>query len=592
MTACSNNGYDDGGGSTMQPPSASTLTIDFDFKQLRFSWTAASGAGNYRLLEDPDGASGFTQVGSSLTATSTNIDIAVHFHNWAAARYALDACNSAGCTRSNEVSTTAGMLQAIGYVKASNTEADDSFGQSLALSSDGSTLATGAPGEASDAIAIDGDQTNNLAIGAGAVYVFSSSSESQEAYIKASNTAEFNLFGASFLGPPVALSSDGNTLAVGARGEESAAIGIDGDQGDNSAVDSGAVYVFTRSPGGVWTQQAYIKALNTGDGDFFGEALALSSDGNTLAVGARREDSAATGIDGDGADDTAPLAGAAYVFTRSGGVWSQQAYIKASNTDAGDAFGISVALSSDGNTLAVGARAEDSAAVDIDGDQGDNLAVDAGAAYAFTRDGGGVWTQQAYIKASNTGADDLFGEALALSSDGSTLVVGARNEDSAATGIGGDQADETTLESGAVYVFTRSGSTWLQQAYIKASNTGAEDLFGEALALSSDGNTLAVGAVLEDSNATGINGDQTDNSALEAGAVYVFTRSGSGVWLQQAYVKASNTEEVDLFGEFLALSSDGNILAVGAPGESSADFGIGGDQADNSAPFAGAVYIY
>jgi hypothetical protein len=141
-----------------------------------------------------------------------------------------------------------------------------------------------------------------------------------------------------------------------------------------------------------------------------------------------------------------------------------------------------------------------------------------------------------------------------------------------------------------VYVFSRSGSTWSQQAYVKASNTGADDSFGYSVALSADGNTLAVGATGEDSNAIGIGGDQTNNSAGQSGAVYVFSRSGS-TWSQQAYVKASNTGADDGFGYSVALSADGNTLAVGATGEESNATGIGGDQTNNSAS-AGAVYLY
>ncbi len=156
--------------------------------------------------------------------------------------------------------------------------------------------------------------------------------------------------------------------------------GINGDQGDNNADLSGAVYVFTRDGAGVWSQQAYVKASNTDAGDRFGWSVALSD--NTLAVGAHEEDSAATGINGDQGDNAALFAGAVYVFTRdSAGVWSQQAYVKASNTEAGDIFGDQVALS--GDTLAVGASFEASAATGIDGDQSDNNADRSGAVYAF-----------------------------------------------------------------------------------------------------------------------------------------------------------------------------------------------------------------
>jgi hypothetical protein len=125
----------------------------------------------------------------------------------------------------------------------------------------------------------------------------------------------------------------------------------------------------------------------------------------------------------------------------------------------------------------------------------------------------GMLEPMGYLKASNTNAGDRFG-VVALSTDGNTLAVGAINEASAATGINGNQADNSAAGAGAVYIYTRSGTTWSQQAYIKASNTGTSDQFGGALALSSDGNTLAVGAVGEASAATGINGNQADNSAL------------------------------------------------------------------------------
>ncbi len=470
------------------------------------------------------------------------------------------------------------------YVKASNTGAADDFGFAVALSSDGNTLAVGAPGEASAGLEAD-----NSAPSAGAVYVYTRSGTTwtQQAYIKASNAEAGDQFGFA-----VALSSDGNTLAVGAPGEASAA---SGNPADNTAANAGAVYVFTRNVA-TWTQDAYVKASTTGAGDQFGFAVALSGDGNTLAVGAPGEASA---VSGNPADNTAANAGAVYVFTGGGTTWTQQAYIKASNTGAEDQFGISVALSSNGNTLAVSATGEDSALTGVtagivtEGTAG-NAAPGAGAVYVFTRIGT-AWTQEAYVKASNTGAGDQFGFSVALSSNGNTLAVGAIGEDSSAIGIGGSQTDSAaTTNAGAVYVYTRSGTTWTQEAYVKASNTGALDLFGFSVSLSGDGNTLAVGAIGESSAATGIGGSQTDNSAADAGAAYVFTRSISiaATWAQQVYVKASNTGSGDHFGTSAALSSDGTTLAVGATGEDSSATGIGGSQTDNSAAGAGAVYVF
>ena len=136
-----------------------------------------------------------------------------------------------------------------------------------------------------------------------------------------------------------------------------------------------------------------------------------------------------------------------------------------------------------------------------------------------------------YFKASNTGRFDNFGVAISLSADGNTLAIGANVEDSAAIGINNDQNNDLVGQSGAVYVFVRSAGLWQQQAYIKASNTGEDDSFGMAVSLSADGNTLAVGTTREDSAATGINGNQNDDSVEQTGAAYVFTRS-AGHWQQ------------------------------------------------------------
>jgi len=274
-------------------------------------------------------------------------------------------------------------------------------------------------------------------------------------------------------------------------------------------------------------QEAYFKASNLGVSRAFGYSVALSADGATFAVGAYMERSNATGVNGKRARNISDLSGAVYVFTRTDSVWSQQAYIKASNTGEGDLFGTSVTLSADGGTLAVGAESEDSNATGVNGNQADNSASDSGAVYVFTRTGS-AWSQQAYVKASNTGAVDTFGRSVALSGDGSTLAVGADSEDSNASGINGNQADNTREGSGAVYVFTRTGSVWSQQAYVKASNTGAGDWFGHSVALSADGETFAAGAYAEASNASGINGNQTADNAEElTGAAYAFARRTS-----------------------------------------------------------------
>ena len=453
------------------------------------------------------------------------------------------------------------------YLKASNTGRDDLFGSSVAISGD--TVVVGARWEASNATGVDGNQADNSAARSGAAYVFIRSAGlwSQQAYLKASNTGAGDWFGAS-------VAVDGDTVVVGARFEDSHATGVDGNQADNSAIESGAAYVFTRTSG-VWSQQAYLKAANTEEFDEFGVSVGISSE--TVVVGAFLEDSHATGVDGNQADNSVRNSGAAYVFTRTSGVWSQHAYLKASNTEAHDLFGGSVAISED--TVVVGASAEDSHATGVNGNQADNSSHDSGAAYVFTRTSG-VWSQQAYLKASNTGAggqfSELFGRSAAISGD--TVVVGAPFEDSIASGA---------VDSGAAYVFVRSTGLWSQQAYLKASNIGAGDQFGDSVAISGD--TLVVGAWLEDSHATGVDGNQADDSTQHAGAAYVFVR-GAGVWSQQAYLKASNTGTGDLFGGSVAVSGD--TVVVGARWEDSNATGVDGNQADDSVRDSGAVYIF
>jgi hypothetical protein len=403
----------------------------------------------------------------------------------------------------------------------------------------------------------------------------------QQAYLKASNTGANDWFALS-----VAVSGD--TVVVGAPSEASNATGVNGNEADNSVRDAGAVYVFVRSGTG-WTQQAYLKASNTDVGDFFGGSVAVS--GDTVVVGAREEASNATGVNGNQADNSSPSAGAAYVFVRSGTDWTQQAYLKASNTDVGDFFGGSVAVS--GNTMVVGAFREDSNATGANGNQGNNgfLGGDSGAAYVFVRSGTG-WTQQAYLKASNAGATDFFGESVSVSGD--TVVVGAREEASNATGVNGRQGNNRALSAGAAYVFVRSGTDWTQQAYLKASNTGVGDRFGGSVAVSGD--TVVVGAPFEYSNATGVNapptggtGTQADNSAGDSGAAYVFVRSGTD-WTQQAFLKASNTGANDRFGGAVAVSGD--TVVVGGAGEGSNASGVNGNQANNSFSDAGAAYLF
>ena len=251
--------------------------------------------------------------------------------------------------------------------------------------------------------------------------------------------------------------------------------------------------------------------------DSFGYSVAI--EGDRVFVGAPFESSPATGVNSPFTGDGSSSSGAVYVFVRNGTSWSQEAYIKASNSDPGDRFGSS--LAAHGDTLIVGAWRERSNATGVDGDQFNNGAAESGAAYVFTRGPGG-WSQQAYLKASNTGVFDAFGGQVALYGD--LAVVGASGEDGSGAGVNGDQND-LLFEAGAAYVFERTGTSWSQIAYLKATHPGQSDDFGAAVGIC-DG-FVAVAAICETRSSPGINGDQFNNSASNAGAVYTFRPCGA-----------------------------------------------------------------
>ena len=380
----------------------------------------------------------------------------------------------------------------------------------------------------------------------------------QTAYIKASNTGEDSF------GEKLAL--DGSTLVVAATEEDSDATGVYGNQDNDNALDSGAVYVYVNE-NGQWVQQAFLKASNSDSGTFFGSSVAI--EGDTIVVGATGEQSNAKGVNNNQSNNDAPYSGAAYVFERVGQVWQQTDYLKASNTHEAS-FGTSVAIS--GDTIVVGSRFEDSSGLGVNGQQNDLTLVNSGAVYVFVKSGA-AWEQQAYIKSSNPDRDDHFGEGLAI--DGDTLAVGAYKEASSATGVNGDQSLNDKSKAGAVYIFERTNTIWTQQAYIKASNTNEDYWFGLSLDLQS--NTLIVGSESESSSSTGIN-SEPDTFGFRSGAVYVYTLE-QGEWRQQAYIKASNSDLTDKFGQSVAL--DGNRLLVGANGEKSRSAGVNGVQDTN-----------
>lgn len=491
---------------------AATLTLGFSqVKQFDFSWDAVPGVESYQLFERLASDGEYTQIGGDIDGTAISLTMPLHLRFGAS--YRVRACDAGGaCTDSEPVEVLDSMADAVG--KFTSAEPSQQFGCDVALSADGDTLAVGALQE--DTF--------------GAVHVFTRMTDgwSLQERLVPSHFSAMNNFGVS-----VALAADGRRLAVGANGEDDYA---------------GAVYVFERVSG-KWSLMRRLFASNHAPATAFGRSVALSGDGTVLAVGS---DGEASG-DAENEDDTSAIgAGAAYVFVWFGADWVQRDYLKATDTNIKEKerFGTSVALSFDGAILAVGAPAYDSGARP-------------GAVYVFGRSAD-VWSHQAPLAAAEPGAGDRFGFSVAMSTTGDTIAVGSP---------GGDAA-------GGVHVFERSGeNSWTRTAVRKASNAVAGDSFGTDVALSADGTLLAVGAHQERSASAGIGGDEDNATAPGAGAAYAFVR-GNGEWSQAAYVKAPNPAASSQFGYAVALSKLGDTLGVGAWLE------------DGAAKQAGAVYLY
>jgi hypothetical protein len=300
----------------------------------------------------------------------------------------------------------------------------------------------------------------------------------------ASDAASGDYFGGS-------VSLDVDTALIGARYD------------DDNGVSSGSAYVFIRT-GTTWTQQAKLLASDGAADDQFGWSVSLS--GDTALIGAAWD------------DDNGASSGSGYVFTRTGTTWTQQAKLLASDGTAQDRFGGSVSLS--GDTALIGAAWDD--------DNG----VDSGSAYVFTRTST-TWTQQAKLLASDAAADDLFGWSVSL--DGNTAFISAYKD------------DDNGVDSGSAYVFTRTSTTWTQQAKLLASDAAAGDFFSFSVSLSGD--TALIGAAWD------------DDKGVDSGSVYVFTRT-STTWTQQAKLLASDAAAGDYFG--VSVSLDGDTALIGA----------------------------
>jgi hypothetical protein len=375
-----------------------------------------------------------------------------------------------GSPSASTASGAEGQATELAHLTASDGAAGDTFGSSVAISGD---------------TAVVGSFVNESAY----VYVRSGTAWVQQAQLTASDGKAGDEFGYS-----VAVSGD--TVVVGAT---LADVGTNADQG--------AVYVFTRS-GSTWTQQAKLMSPDGSVDDEFGTSVAV--DGDTLLVGVIYDNI------GYRADQ-----GSAFVFTRSGTAWAQQTKLTASDGEANDDFGVSVALS--GGTALVGAFGDDIGSHSWQG-----------SAYVFVRSGA-TWSQQADLTADDGATLDKFGRAAALSGD--TALVGAPWH-----------AVAGHADQGAAYAFVRSGQTWSQQAELTASGGAAGDALAFSVALAGD--TALVGAPLADGGA-----------GADQGTAYVFDRSGA-TWSEDARLTASDGSAPDQFGNAVSLSGQTGLVGA------------------------------
>ncbi len=564
LSACGGSG----GGASAPPPSVSgvgvggapapTLTLS-SVKRLDIAWPAQPGATAIRVLVDPDGDTFEPErVLADLPGSATGHTLEVFLPTAVQAVYRIEVCIDAACARSAPAQLSGRLAEGVGYLKAAVPTTGANLGWSLALSADGQTLAVGSPGVSGNT----GEVAVYARTGLGAW--------APQAVVRAPNGEAGDRFGRA-----LTLSADGQTLAVGAPSEDGSASAhpVTGD--NNDLTDAGAVYVFERLGAG-WNLGGYVKSAAAEANGQFGSRLDLSADVTTLVIGSTRPFGAGGGVE---------------VFARSGVGWAFESVLPM--PEISGASSGSVAISGDGQTIAVGDYADSSGGTGVHAAPlTDTTSERSGAVRVWTRTLGG-WALQAYLKSGAPHPSAEFGNAVDLSHDGNTLVVGSLGDDANEQGV----VDVALHDrSGAGHVFQRDGGAWMQTTYLKAPVAGKYDQAGFAVAVSGDGLTIALGANWEDGAGHGVGGDALDDSLTDHGAVWLFRRS-FGAWNSGYYVKPSHRSPTDRsshFGAAVALSGDGATLAVGASGQSDSASGVVADPTGYSggAQYSGAVYLY
>lgn len=418
----------------------------------------------------------------------------------------------------------------------SDREIGDLFGGAVAIS--GNYAIVGAYTEDEDATGMN--TLNN----SGSAYLFERDANGnwvEMQKIVASDRGDGDRFGS-------AVAISGDYAIVGAFFEDEDLTG------GNTLTYSGSCYIFEKDGSGSWSEVQKIVAPVRAADDRFGYSVSIS--GNQILVGAYFEDDDAAEV------NTSYRAGSAYIYERDGtGVWGFAQKIVASDREANDEFGKSVAIYD--NYIIVGAYHED------DDVAGNNSLNHSGSAYIYEKNGAGVWNEVQKIVAADRGEDDGFGVSVAISNN--YVIIGALYEDE-------DTLNGNTFSNaGSAYVFERDGSgSWNEAQKIVASDRASDDEFGYSVSISED--FAIVGANYEDEDT--LNG----NTLSDAGSAYIYKRDGSGNWNEYQKIVASERAVEDYFGFSVAISGD--YIIVGAYLED--EDATGG----NTLNLAGAAYIH
>ena len=380
-------------------------------------------------------------------------------------------------------------------IAAIDGDSGDEFGSSIAMANDGSTALVGA---------ISDEDPNGEDDGSAYVFTRSGDSWSQETKLVPDDGDSNDGFSFS-----VALSADGETALIGDRYDD-----IDGQ-------NSGSAYVFSRD-GGSWTQDAKLVSDDGDTQDFFGTSVGMANNGATALISAAGDNNP----NGD-------YAGSMYVFSRSGGSWSQETRFAPDDGDSGDLYGYSVAITADASTALIGAPGDD-----------DPNGKNSGSAYVFTNNSGS-WTQETKLTADDGDSRDDFGASVSIAGNGVTAIIGAPGDD-----------DPNGAEAGSSYVFTRDGESWTQQTKLIPDDGDSEDEFGYSVAIANDGVTALVGAV-DDEDPHG------EDSFTGGGSAYMFSRD-DGSWFQHTKLAPNDGDANDDFGSSIAVTGDGSTVIIGA----------------------------